>query len=109
MRSLLYRTSSYSTPAQSRPSFTWSNASGRRGFSSEPIVSSKTSSSRPWYRFVYASFKTNARATPQGGILREEPAQDRLRVRVAVVEDRVLQRELPRRIQAHGRPNRTRV
>src|SRR6266545_3987900 len=64
MRSLLYRTSSYSTPAQSRPSFTWSNASGRRGFSSEPIVSSKTRRSRPWYRFVYASFRTNARAFP---------------------------------------------
>src|SRR6266571_1238404 len=64
MRSLLYRTSWYSTPAQSRPSFTWSNASGRRGFSSEPIVSSKTRSSRPWYLFVYASFRTNARAFP---------------------------------------------
>src|SRR6266704_245578 len=64
MRSLLYRTSPYSTPAQSRPSFTWSNASGRRGFSSEPIVSSKTKRSRPWYRFVYASFRTNARAFP---------------------------------------------
>src|SRR6266511_756858 len=64
MRSLLYRTSWYSTPAQSRPSFTWSNASGRRGFSSEPIVSSKTRSSRPWYRFAYASFRTNARAFP---------------------------------------------
>src|SRR6266545_2676056 len=64
MRSLLYRTSWYSTPAQSRPSFTWSNASGRRGFSSEPIVSSKTKRSRPWYRFVYASFRTNARAFP---------------------------------------------
>src|SRR2546428_553987 len=64
MRSLLYRTSSYSTPAQSRPSFTWSNASGRSGLSSDPIVSSKTSSRRPWYRFVYASFRTNARALP---------------------------------------------
>src|SRR6266487_1837260 len=64
MRSLLYRTSWYSTPAQSRPSFTWSNASGRRGFSSEPIVSSKTRSRRPWYLLVYASFRTNARAFP---------------------------------------------
>src|SRR5947207_2643410 len=49
-------------PVQTFP--TWSNASGRRGLSSDPIVSSKTRRSLPWYFFAYASFRTNARAFP---------------------------------------------
>src|SRR6267143_1389673 len=154
-------TSWYSTPAQSSPSRTWSKASGRRGLSSDPIVSSKTRRSLPWYFFAYASFRTNARAFPicrgplgygagrdgrlleqlrgdrgefralglrrkpihvrddalrmirgfagagaQGGVLREHPSEDRLGIRLSFMKNRILQGELSRGFEAHGRPNR---
>jgi hypothetical protein len=50
-----------------------------------------------------------ARLRPQVRVLREHPAQDRLRLRFPSMQDRILQRELPRGFEAHDRPNRRRV
>jgi hypothetical protein len=50
-----------------------------------------------------------ARAGAQARVLREEASEDRLRIRLPSMHDRIVEGELPRGIEAHIRPNLRRV